>query len=120
MTQELKELLNDFGPEVQQLARSAREQILKLVPDTQEKVMKGYKAISFHFGGAMKDQFASLVLHKAHVNLQFTRGVDLPDPANLLEGTGKLMRHVKLRQPETIQQDEVQRLIKTAAAQARG
>lgn len=34
---------------------------------------------------------------KAHVNVGFFRGAELFDPAGLLEGTGKFMRHVKLR-----------------------
>jgi hypothetical protein len=33
----------------------------------------------------------------AHVNVGFFRGAELTDPAGLLEGTGKYMRHVKLR-----------------------
>jgi len=36
----------------------------------------------------------------SHVNVGFFHGASLPDPARLLEGTGKFMRHVKLR-PET-------------------
>jgi hypothetical protein len=34
---------------------------------------------------------------KAHVNVGFFHGAALDDPAGLLEGTGKRMRHVKLR-----------------------
>ena len=33
----------------------------------------------------------------AHVNVGFFRGAELDDPSNLLEGSGKFMRHVKLR-----------------------
>ena len=33
---------------------------------------------------------------KAHVNVGFFRGAEIADPAGLLEGTGKFMRHVKL------------------------
>ena len=33
----------------------------------------------------------------AHVNVGFFRGAALPDPDRLLQGNGKLMRHVKLR-----------------------
>ena len=33
----------------------------------------------------------------AHVNVGFFRGAELPDPNRLLEGTGKFMRHVKIR-----------------------
>ena len=33
----------------------------------------------------------------AHVNIGFFHGASLPDPSNILVGTGKFMRHVKLR-----------------------
>src|SRR3984957_1943490 len=33
----------------------------------------------------------------SHVNVGFFHGATLPDPARLLQGTGKFMRHVKLR-----------------------
>ena len=33
----------------------------------------------------------------AHVNVGFFHGASLPDPAGLLEGSGKYMRHVKLK-----------------------
>jgi len=41
--------------------------------------------------------FAYVNAFKAHVNVGFFRGAELVDPARLLEGTGKYMRHVKLR-----------------------
>lgn len=41
--------------------------------------------------------FAYVNAFKAHVNLGFYQGAGLDDPAGLLEGSGKHMRHVKLR-----------------------
>lgn len=41
--------------------------------------------------------FAYVGVFTAHVNVGFFHGVALPDPARLLQGTGKSMRHVKLR-----------------------
>lgn len=41
--------------------------------------------------------FAYVDAFRAHVNLGFFHGTALPDPARLLEGSGKYMRHVKLR-----------------------
>ena len=41
--------------------------------------------------------FAYVNAFKAHVNVGFFRGTDLADPNGLLEGTGRFMRHVKLR-----------------------
>jgi hypothetical protein len=41
--------------------------------------------------------FAYVNAFRAHVNVGFFRGAELPDPEGLLEGTGRFMRHVKLR-----------------------
>jgi hypothetical protein len=41
--------------------------------------------------------FAYVGIFTAHANIGFFQGATLPDPAGLLEGTGKRMRHVKLR-----------------------
>jgi hypothetical protein len=41
--------------------------------------------------------FAYVGIFKAHANIGFFHGAALKDPARLLEGTGKRMRHVKLK-----------------------
>jgi hypothetical protein len=41
--------------------------------------------------------FAYVNAFTAHASVGFFHGAALPDPAGLLEGTGKRMRHVKLR-----------------------
>ena len=53
---------------------------------------------------------------KAHVNVGFFRGAELADPAGLLEGTGRFMRHVKLRPSEDVDESALTRLIRTAYA----
>ena len=44
--------------------------------------------------------FGYVNVFTSHVNVGFFHGASLPDPARLLQGAGKFMRHVKLR-PET-------------------
>jgi len=41
--------------------------------------------------------FGYVNVFTSHVNVGFFQGAALPDPARLLQGTGKFMRHVKLR-----------------------
>jgi len=48
------------------------------------------------------------------VNVGFFQGAGLPDPARLLEGAGKRMRHVKLRPGTAIDAASLRRLIETA------
>jgi hypothetical protein len=51
---------------------------------------------------------------KAHVNVGFFHGAELPDPAGLLEGSGKHMRHVKLKPGAAINSAALGRLIDEA------
>jgi hypothetical protein len=48
------------------------------------------------------------------VAIYFFRGVDLDDPDRVLEGTGKGMRHIKLREPKDASRPEVKRMIRRA------
>ena len=57
--------------------------------------------------------------HANHVNLQFADGVDLADPAGLLEGTGKRVRHVKSRTLEDAERPALGELIAQAVARRR-
>jgi hypothetical protein len=50
----------------------------------------------------------------AHVNVGFFRGAELPDPDHLLEGTGKFMRHVKLRPDRDLNAAALTNLIQSA------
>jgi len=60
--------------------------------------------------------FAYVNVFKAHVNVGFFRGAELADPNRLLEGTGKYMRHVKLRPDGDIDATALVKLIECAYA----
>ena len=56
----------------------------------------------------------------AHVNVGFFRGADLTDPAGLLVGTGKYMRHVKVWPYGDVDAKALTTLIETAYADMKG
>jgi hypothetical protein len=58
--------------------------------------------------------FAYVNVFTSHVNVGFFHGAALPDPGRLLEGTGKFMRHVKLRPGTAIRAASLSTLIETA------
>lgn len=58
--------------------------------------------------------FAYVNAFNGHVNVGFFRGAELPDPAGLLEGNGKYMRHVKLRPGDGVDASALIRLIESA------
>ncbi len=58
--------------------------------------------------------FAYVNAFKAHVNVGFFHGASLQDPAGLLQGTGKSMRHVKLRPGQALDAPSLEALIAAA------
>jgi hypothetical protein len=60
--------------------------------------------------------FAYVNAFTAHVNVGFFRGAELPDPNGLLEGTGKFMRHVKIKPGTEVDSKALKELIRTAYA----
>jgi hypothetical protein len=63
--------------------------------------------------------FAYVGVFKNHVNVGFFYGAELEDPAGLLEGTGKRMRHVKLRPGAPVDSAALGTLIDTAYSDIR-
>jgi hypothetical protein len=58
--------------------------------------------------------FAYVNVFTHHVNVGFFQGTELGDPHGLLEGTGKFMRHVKLRPSVPFDENALAELIKQA------
>ncbi len=58
--------------------------------------------------------FAYVNVFTAHVNVGFFQGATLPDPAGLLQGSGKFMRHVKLKPGVGADDAALRALIETA------
>jgi hypothetical protein len=58
--------------------------------------------------------FGYVNVFTSHVNVGFFHGAALPDPARLLQGTGKFMRHVKLRPGTATPAAALSTLIETA------
>ena len=55
--------------------------------------------------------FGYVNVYNSHVNVGFFHGAALPDPAGLLQGSGKFMRHVKLRPGAATNAGALSRLI---------
>lgn len=58
--------------------------------------------------------FGYVGVFTSHVNVGFFHGASLPDPARLLQGNGKRMRHVKLKPGTNASAAALNRLIATA------
>jgi hypothetical protein len=62
----------------------------------------------------MTEQFCWLAPQTKHVVFGFYYGTELPAPKGLLEGTGQLMRHVKIRTKADLENPDLRRLVAAA------
>ena len=105
-------------PELRPIAERLREIVVEIDPHTVEVVRLGDRAANYGVGpNKMSEGYSYILPHKNWVNLGFYKGVDLPDPAGLMEGTGKKLRHVKVRSLEDAERSEIRALLKEALAE---
>ena len=113
-SREVEEFLAGFPPEVEALALETRALILKFAPKAEEMADAPARIIGYGFGKKYADMVFVIIPSKGGVGLGFYRGADLPDPKRLLEGTGKVHRHVKLRKPADLKRAGLGPLLKAA------
>ncbi len=112
------DLLEITIPEMRPIANRLREIIVGVDPDTVEVVRLGDRAATYGVGPKkMSEGYSYIIPHKNWVNLGFYKGADLPDPAGIMEGTGKKLRHVKVRTVEDAERPEIRALIEEALAE---
>jgi len=105
----IDEWLDAHPNELGAIARTWFEVIRRCGPDVRELMHDGCPT------GCVEDgAFAYVNVFRAHVNVGFFHGASLNDPAGLLVGTGRFMRHVKLRPDSPVDRSALERLIKAA------
>lgn len=102
------------NPALQKLARGLRSLVKASVPGTKTTV-NSWGIPTFE----TDDPFCFYMIGKKHVTFGFHYGTSLHDPERLLEGTGKNIRHVKLRTPQDLEQKGLKELV-IAAARLKG
>lgn len=115
MNEDFEKILSSFNPDVQDIAREARSLIYEILPQVVEVVWERQKTAGYGTGPKkMSEHFCWIAPYKKHVVLGFYYGSELPDPEHILEGTGKLMRHVKLTNIDDLREPSIRALIKIA------
>ncbi|WP_273567997.1 DUF1801 domain-containing protein [Maribacter halichondriae] len=110
---ELLKFLRPYDESIQQLVFELRKYILKLVPETNELIWDNYNAVAMAYSKSdqLKDAFCHIAVYAKHINLGFNRGSELSKRDLKLEGSGKLIRHLKVRSTEDFQKDSIEQII---------
>lgn len=114
--------LASYDPHVSSLALALRDVVLEEAPDAIESIFKGYAvSIAFSFTGKpIKDGFCHIVTYSSYVNLGFNCGALLPDPNRVLAGTGKMIRHITIREHAELDRPFVRQYLQAAIEQIGG
>ena len=115
---QLDGFIDKYTPEVAADARQAIAFMRARLPTATRMVYDNYNALVIGFGAGprVSDIIFSIALYPRYVTLFFARGVELADPHGLFEGSGKGVRHVKLRPVSRLESPEVGELIDEALA----
>jgi hypothetical protein len=97
------------NPKLEPVAQGLRALVKRSAPKVEEG-MNAWGLPMFDSSGA----FGYFMIGASHVTFGLYNGTSLDDPEKLLEGTGKNLRHVKLRRMEDLKRAGLSKLVKSA------
>jgi hypothetical protein len=111
-----EDFLFNFPSEIQELANQLRPLIHQAVPNIIEAVYPGWQLIGYRAqDGRRNAYFAYIAPTLERVMLGFEYGILLDDPHSLLEGNGRQVRYVVLKEAADIRPAELIPLVRQAA-----
>ena len=109
MNEQVTQYINEAPEEHQQIMQELRKLLHEAVPHVQESFKWSRPVFSTH------TSFAYLLANKTYVTLGFNDAKKLNDPKGLLEGTGKDMRHIKIKKAADIDRELILEWFRAAA-----
>ena len=119
--EKLKSFIDKFETKNQSLIRAVRKVLRKRLPTANELVYDNYNffVIGYCPSERPSDCIVSIAAGANGVGLSFYHGSTLPDPHQILLGSGSQNRFIRLESAETLARPEVEALIAEAVAQAK-
>ncbi len=109
------QLLNHKDASLITLYKQTRNLVLEVFPEANELLYHTHALTSVYTPTLkMGNGFVHIPIYTNHLNLGFNFGAHLPDPHNLLAGTGKSIRHIPVTSFGDIDTEEVRELIHQA------
>ena len=104
----------EYPPEVRVLIGAARRCLAEAFPGSAETLDESARMIAYSYGPGYKGLVCTLILSRTGAKIGVVRGSELPDPKGLLEGSGKVHRHVALKSPADLKRPGLKALLKTS------
>src|SRR5262245_25443517 len=115
MARNFAQLIETYPPAVQRLTRDARELILDLMGDDAQETIDSSGPYAFYgYAAGYKGLVCSLILSKTGVKLGLANGAALADPQKLLQGAGKVHKHIPLKTSADLKKPGLRPLVRSA------
>ena len=101
-------------------ALELRALVLEEMAPCYENIYDAYSAVAIGYGTSdrLRDGIFHLAVYSKHVNLGFNDGATLDDPKGILQGSGKLIRHITIKTAEDLERPELRAYIRRALKKA--
>lgn len=106
-----------YPPDAQAISWELRAMVRAAMPGAHETLYERENHTSYGPSAARRDVICYICPLRDYVRLGFMYGLGLPDPAGLLIGEGKRLRHVKVRSLEAARQPALRHLVEATWAQ---
>ena len=115
--QELETFFAKYDAAAVRVARAALRRLERQFPGATLLVYDNYNALAIGFGPHERASGAvfSIALYPRWVSLFFLKGATLPDPHKRLQGSGKIVRSLRIDRVEILEEPAVRELIEVAA-----
>ncbi|MBN2415992.1 hypothetical protein JXO52_09130 [bacterium] len=106
--------------DVSEICRALRSLIAELHPDCVEVPRPGESSAAYGYGEKkMSEAYAYIMPQKTYANLGFYHGADIESAYPFLEGTGKKLRHVKVRDLQMVRSVDIKHVLLAAMTERR-
>ena len=111
-----EDVVAEANSEMKKIAYALRALLAEIMPNITEVPWGHQKTVGYGVGRKkMSEHFCYIAPFKNYVNLGFFYGADLPDPDGLLDGGGKLLRHIKIHSIDDLENPAIRKLIEEAS-----
>jgi hypothetical protein len=112
----IADYFQEYPPEAAELAVSLRRVVQDALPDAREELDRSGHVVGYNFGSGYAGLMATIIMSQSGVKLGLVGSADLPDPARLLEGTGKRHRYISFKKPADFHRAGIRDLLLAARA----
>ncbi len=111
-----EDVVAESSDEIKDVAYALRNLLVEVMPDITEVAWSRQKIVGYGVGPKkMSEHFCYIAPYKGHVNFGFMYGADLSDPDGLLEGSGALLRHIKICSVDETKNPAIKMLVEAAS-----